>query len=46
MLQIALYREILYLIEQGVLSVGDADAAVSWGSGLRLVLMGPACSTT
>jgi 3-hydroxyacyl-CoA dehydrogenase len=31
----------LYLIEQGVLSVGDADAAVSWGPGLRWGLMGP-----
>jgi 3-hydroxyacyl-CoA dehydrogenase len=40
-LQIALYREVLYLIEQGVLSVADADAAVSWGPGLRWALMGP-----
>jgi 3-hydroxyacyl-CoA dehydrogenase len=40
-LQIALYREVLYLIEQNVLSVGDADAAVSWGPGLRWSLMGP-----
>ena len=40
-LQIALFREVLYLIEQGVLSVGDADAAVSWGPGLRWALMGP-----
>jgi len=34
-LQTALYKEVLYLIEQGVLSVADADAAVSWGPGLR-----------
>jgi len=40
-LQLALYREVLYLIEQDVLSVGDADAAVSWGPGLRWALMGP-----
>ena len=39
-LQAALYREVLYLIEQGVLSVEDADAAVSWGPGLRWGLMG------
>ena len=40
-LQIALYREVLYLIEQDVLSVADADAAVSWGPGLRWGVMGP-----
>ena len=40
-LQAALYREILYLIEQGVLSVEDADDAVSWGPGLRWGVMGP-----
>jgi len=40
-LQAALYREILYLIQQEVLSVSDADAAVSWGPGLRWALMGP-----
>ena len=40
-LQIALYREILYLLEQDVLSVADADAAVSWGPGLRWGVMGP-----
>jgi carnitine 3-dehydrogenase len=40
-LQAALYREVLYLIEQGVLSVEDADAAVSWGPGLRWGVMGP-----
>jgi 3-hydroxyacyl-CoA dehydrogenase len=40
-LQAALYREIVYLIEQEVLSVSDADAAVSWGPGLRWGLMGP-----
>ena len=40
-LQAALYREVLYLIEQGMLSVEDADAAVSWGPGLRWGVMGP-----
>lgn len=40
-LQAALYREIVYLVEQGVLSVEDADAAVSWGPGLRWGVMGP-----
>ena len=40
-LQAALYREVVYLIEQGVLSVQDADAVVSWGPGLRWGLMGP-----
>lgn len=40
-LQAALYREILYLIQQGVLSVEDADLAVSYGPGLRWGVMGP-----
>lgn len=40
-LQAALYREIMYLVEQGVLSVADADDAVSWGPGLRWGVMGP-----
>ena len=40
-LQSALYKEVLYLIEQGVLSVADADDAVSWGPGLRWGVMGP-----
>jgi 3-hydroxyacyl-CoA dehydrogenase len=39
-LQAALYREMLYLIEQGVLSVEDTDAAVSYGPGLRWGVMG------
>src|ERR1700760_4541593 len=39
-LQAALYREMLYLIEQGVLSVEDMDAAVSYGPGLRWGVMG------
>jgi 3-hydroxyacyl-CoA dehydrogenase len=40
-LQAALYREVVYLIEQGVLNVSDADAAVCWGPGLRWGAMGP-----
>lgn len=40
-LQAALYREIVYLIGQGVLDVTDADAAVCWGPGLRWGVMGP-----
>jgi carnitine 3-dehydrogenase len=40
-IQAALYREVVYLIEQGVLDVADADDAVSWGPGLRWGVMGP-----
>lgn len=40
-LQTALYREIMYLIQAGVLSVADADDAVSYGPGLRWGVMGP-----
>lgn len=40
-IQSALYREVVYLIEQGVLDVGDSDDAVSWGPGLRWGVMGP-----
>ena len=40
-LQGALYREVVYLVEQGVLDVADADAAVCWGPGLRWGVMGP-----
>jgi carnitine 3-dehydrogenase len=39
-LQAALYREMLYLIEQNVLSVEDTDAAVCFGPGLRWGVMG------
>jgi 3-hydroxyacyl-CoA dehydrogenase len=37
----ALYREMVYLIQQDVLSVHDADVAVTWGPGLRWGIMGP-----
>src|ERR1700731_1849987 len=40
-LQAAIYREVVFLIEQGVLNVADADAAVCWGPGLRWGVMGP-----
>jgi carnitine 3-dehydrogenase len=40
-LQAALYKEVVYLIQQGVLSVADADDAVSYGPGLRWGVMGP-----
>src|SRR5467141_1923173 len=39
-LQAALYREMLYLIEEGVLSVEDTDTAVCYGPGLRWGVMG------
>ena len=40
-LQAALYREMLYLIEQDVLSVEEADTAVSYGPGTSLGCDGP-----
>ncbi len=40
-LQAALYKEILYLVQEGVLSVEDADIAVCYGPGLRWGVMGP-----
>jgi 3-hydroxyacyl-CoA dehydrogenase len=40
-LQLALYREVLYLVQQGVVSVEDADLAVCYGPGLRWGVMGP-----
>jgi carnitine 3-dehydrogenase len=39
--QAALYKEVLYLVQQGVLSVTDADVAVSYGPGIRWGVMGP-----
>src|SRR5207249_2214775 len=38
-LQAALYREMLYIIEQGILSVEETDAAVCYGPGLRWGVM-------
>lgn len=40
-LQAAIWREAAYLVEQGVVSVADVDAAVSQGPGLRWAIMGP-----
>src|SRR6266404_7225518 len=40
-LQAAIYREIVNLIEKGVVDVADADTAVCWGPGLRWAVMGP-----
>ena len=40
-LQAALYREVVHLIDQDVVSVADVDAAVTLGPGLRWGLMGP-----
>jgi carnitine 3-dehydrogenase len=37
----ALYREAVYLVEQGVASVADIDAALCNGPGLRWAVMGP-----
>ena len=39
--QAALYKEVLYLVQQGVLSVADADVAVCYGPGIRWGVMGP-----
>src|SRR5258708_9306216 len=40
-LQAALYKEIMYLIQNDVLSVEDADVAVSYGPGPRWGVRGP-----
>ncbi|MCD6674296.1 MAG: 3-hydroxyacyl-CoA dehydrogenase NAD-binding domain-containing protein [Burkholderiaceae bacterium] len=37
----ALWREAVYLVEQGVASVEDIDAAVTHGPGLRWAIFGP-----
>ena len=39
-LQSALAREVYHLIDAGVVSVADADAALCWGPGLRWGIMG------
>jgi 3-hydroxyacyl-CoA dehydrogenase len=39
-LQGALAREVYYLVSEGVVSAADADAALSWGPGLRWGIMG------
>jgi len=40
-LQAALWREAYHLVEQGVVSVADLDAAIANGPGLRWALLGP-----
>jgi 3-hydroxyacyl-CoA dehydrogenase len=40
-LQAAIYREVVNLINWGVVDVADADTAVCWGPGLRWGVMGP-----
>jgi carnitine 3-dehydrogenase len=40
-LQAALWREAYSLVERGVVSVTDLDAAIAWGPGLRWALLGP-----
>jgi 3-hydroxyacyl-CoA dehydrogenase len=39
-LQAALAREVYHLVDSGVVSVADVDAALSWGPGLRWGIMG------
>src|SRR6202140_4007814 len=39
-LQAALAREVYHLVNEGVVSVADADAALCWGPGLRWGIMG------
>lgn len=40
-LQAALWREAFHLVDQGVASVADIDAAIAHGPGLRWAVMGP-----
>jgi 3-hydroxyacyl-CoA dehydrogenase len=40
-LQVALWREAFSLVQQGVVSVEDIDAAIANGPGLRWALLGP-----
>lgn len=40
-LQAALWREAIYLVEQGVASISDIDTAIAHGPGLRWALLGP-----
>jgi len=40
-LQAALWREAFHLVERGVATVADVDAAIAYGPGLRWALMGP-----
>jgi carnitine 3-dehydrogenase len=40
-MQVALYREAIHLVLEGVASVEDVDAAIAYGPGLRWAIMGP-----
>lgn len=40
-LQAALWREAIYLVEQGVASISDIDTTIAHGPGLRWALLGP-----
>ncbi len=40
-MQVALYREAVHLVLEGVASPADVDAAIAHGPGLRWALMGP-----
>jgi carnitine 3-dehydrogenase len=40
-MQVALYREAIHLVLEGVAGIEDVDAAVAYGPGLRWALMGP-----
>jgi carnitine 3-dehydrogenase len=40
-LQVALWQEAFYLVDQGVISAADIDTAIANGPGLRWALLGP-----
>ena len=40
-MQVALYREAIHLVLEGVATPADVDAAIAYGPGLRWALMGP-----
>ncbi|HKX11277.1 MAG TPA: 3-hydroxyacyl-CoA dehydrogenase NAD-binding domain-containing protein [Stellaceae bacterium] len=40
-LQAALWREAVHLVNEGVATVGDVDAGIAYGPGLRWAIMGP-----
>lgn len=40
-LQLALWREALHCIDEGIASVADTDAAIAYGPGVRWAFMGP-----
>ncbi len=40
-MQVALYREAIHLVLEGVASIEDVDAAIAYGPGLRWAIMGP-----